>query len=368
MKKILTLSLLGVLSINALAQITVTFSENPGKKNLDYYYAPIEKLANAKTRAERGIVNDSVEIINNKAIIAIPEGQGALRFGFYMGEKNAIDIYAQPGESISIDVSSLNPVKYSMSGTPLIDGISEINEMTFPIEERQRQIMENAKDGEPNQDALQSLYSDYQQKIKEYITNNQNSPAVIVAILNLEGEDMIEAAENLPVEAKSSIVYPLLNRQVNYEKEYLAKEKKQKEMASGNITAPDFTLEDLEGKNVSLSDFRGKWVILDFWGSWCIWCIRGIPELKEAYEKYKDELVIVGVDCNESQEAWRAGVEKYQLPWVNVYCPEGNKLISEYGIQGYPTKAIISPEGKIANITTGHNPEFYNILAELIGR
>lgn len=119
---------------------------------------------------------------------------------------------------------------------------------------------------------------------------------------------------------------------------------------------------------MSLSDFKGKWVILDFWGSWCIWCIKGFPELKEAYEKYNDELVIIGVDCNETEEAWKAGVAKYELPWVNVYCPDGNPLVAEYGIQGFPTKAIIDPEGKIRNITTGHNPDFFTALSNLIGK
>lgn len=145
-------------------------------------------------------------------------------------------------------------------------------------------------------------------------------------------------------------------------------EKKLEALQSGDVEAPNFTLKDLEGKDVSLSDFRGKWVILDFWGSWCPWCIKGFPELKEAYEKYKDELVIIGVDCRESEKDWRAGVEKYQLPWVNVYNPSDSKLTSEYAVPGYPTKAIISPEGIIKNITVGHNPAFFEALTNLLGK
>ena len=134
-----------------------------------------------------------------------------------------------------------------------------------------------------------------------------------------------------------------------------------------NVEAPGFALKDLVGKEISLSDFRGKWVILDFWGSWCIWCIRGIPELKEAYEKYNGKLEIIGIDCKESEEAWRAGVQKYQLNWVNLYNPEGSSLLAEYGVKGFPTKVIVDPEGKIRNITVGHNPEFYTVLSDLLG-
>lgn len=134
------------------------------------------------------------------------------------------------------------------------------------------------------------------------------------------------------------------------------------------VAAPGFKLKNLYGKDISLSDFKGKWVVLDFWGSWCIWCVRGFPELKEAYAKYKDELVIVGIDCGESEADWKAGVAKYELPWVNVYCPQGSSLTAEYGVRGFPTKAIIDPEGNIRNVTIGHNPEFFTILADLIGK
>ncbi|MCH5233622.1 MAG: redoxin domain-containing protein [Muribaculaceae bacterium] len=147
-----------------------------------------------------------------------------------------------------------------------------------------------------------------------------------------------------------------------------ALEEKLEKLQSGDVEAPNFTLKDLDGKDVSLSDFRGKWVILDFWGSWCPWCIKGFPELKEAYEKYAGELVIIGVDCRESQDEWRAGVEKYQLPWVNVYNPADSNLTEEYAVPGYPTKAIINPEGIIKNITVGHDPAFYEALSELLGK
>ncbi|MCH5228429.1 MAG: redoxin domain-containing protein [Muribaculaceae bacterium] len=153
-----------------------------------------------------------------------------------------------------------------------------------------------------------------------------------------------------------------------YAQEPVTEEIEEQDIAYIEVPAPDFTLKDLDGKDVSLSDFRGKWVILDFWGSWCKWCIIGIPELKEAYEKYGDEVVIIGIDCRESEEDWRAGVAKYELPWVNVYNPADSGLTNEYGVQGYPTKAIINPEGIMRNITVGHDPAFYVALKELVGK
>ena len=161
---------------------------------------------------------------------------------------------------------------------------------------------------------------------------------------------------------------PLSAQTDDKEARQLEIERKLEAMQAGNVEAPLFTLKDLSNQEISLSDFRGKWVILDFWGSWCPWCIKGFPELKEAYEKYGDQLVIIGIDCRESEEAWRAGVEKYQLPWVNLYNPQDSKLTEEYNVPGYPTKVIVNPEGIIKNITVGHDPEFYVALSSLLGK
>ena len=166
----------------------------------------------------------------------------------------------------------------------------------------------------------------------------------------------------------SIISIPALAQDNDREAKMREIEERIEKMQSGDVTAPDFRLKDLEGKDVSLKDFRGKWVILDFWGSWCPWCIKGFPELKEAYKEYGDRLVIIGIDCRESVEDWKAGVEKYQLPWVNVYNPQDSKLTDEYSVPGYPTKVIVDPEGKIRNITVGHDPAFFEALASLMGK
>lgn len=132
------------------------------------------------------------------------------------------------------------------------------------------------------------------------------------------------------------------------------------------VAAPNFTLNDINGKPLSLSDLRGKWVILDFWGSWCPWCIKGFPALKEAYKTYEGKVEILGIDCRDSVEVWKDAVKKYELPWLQVYNPGNNDLLEKYEIQGFPTKFIIDPDGNIANVTIGEDPEFFNILKSLV--
>lgn len=173
------------------------------------------------------------------------------------------------------------------------------------------------------------------------------------------------AAELTP-EDKGSVL-PLAEKQAEALRSQMEAYRQWEKMMRGETNAPDFTFKDIDGKDVSLSDFRGKWVVIDFWGAWCGWCIKGFPALKEAYKKYNDRMVVIGVDCNDTPQAWRDAVRKYDLPWVNVYNDQKDgELLMKYGIQGFPTKAIINPEGKLVDLTTGEDPSFYSRLATFL--
>jgi len=140
------------------------------------------------------------------------------------------------------------------------------------------------------------------------------------------------------------------------------------ETVDTGMEAPDFTLNDINGNPLSLSSLRGKFVILDFWGSWCIWCIRGIPEMKKYYAKYEGKFEILGIDCSDTEAKWKETVKEHQMPWLHVYCPEDASVQADYGIEGYPTKIIIDPEGKIVKTIVGEDPEFYTLLDEMFGK
>lgn len=131
------------------------------------------------------------------------------------------------------------------------------------------------------------------------------------------------------------------------------------------IEAPGFTLRDIGGKKLSLSSLRGKYVVLDFWGSWCGWCVKGFPDMKAYYEKYKGKLEMLGIDCNDTEEKWRAAVAQYELPWLHVRDDEQTDVRLLYAVQGYPTKVVVDPDGRIARIFLGENPTFYQYLDEL---
>lgn len=349
---------------SASADITVNLPENCDVKTISYYYAPIKQFASANSRSERGIVSDSVSVSNSKAVIPIPKEENGYMYGLIFDDNN-ITLYSSPVDNVTVDVVTMNPFNYSLSGSDLADGMNELLILEAPIEAKAEELSASGQSDSEEMNKLREQYTSIQ---KDYINSNPEKQASLIALMNLDGKDFISVYETLPANLKSSILFPLVEKQYSGIKKSLEMEKKQQALQSGEVKAPNFTLKDLEGKDVSLSDFKGKWVILDFWGSWCPWCIKGFPELKEAYNKYAGKLEIIGVDCKESESDWKAGVEKYQLPWVNVYNPEGTDILNEYGVQGFPTKAIIDPEGKIRNITVGHDPNFFNVLSELMDK
>ena len=87
--------------------------------------------------------------------------------------------------------------------------------------------------------------------------------------------------------------------------------------------------------------------------------------MKEYYQKYAGKFEILGIDCNDPEERWKVAVEKYELPWLHVYNPRGSKVLDQYEIQGYPTKIIIGPDGKVVKTIIGEDPAFYTFLDQL---
>ena len=140
----------------------------------------------------------------------------------------------------------------------------------------------------------------------------------------------------------------------------------QKSSKQEGTAAPDFTLHDIKGQSFTLSSLRGKYVVLDFWGSWCGWCIKGIPAMKDSYNKYKGKLEIVGIDCQDSEADWKKAVKDHAMPWIQVANGVGASDVARlYRVEGFPTKVIIDPAGKVLKVVVGEDPAFYDYLDQL---
>jgi peroxiredoxin len=114
--------------------------------------------------------------------------------------------------------------------------------------------------------------------------------------------------------------------------------------------AIEFIQNDLTGKPVSLSSFKGKYVLLDFWASWCKPCRIENPNVVKAYNKFKDKnFTILGVSLDQDGEAWKKAVDKDGLTWTHVSDLQSwnNAAAALYHVQSIPQNFLIDPNGKI---------------------
>ncbi|OGX84581.1 TlpA disulfide reductase family protein [Hymenobacter glacialis] len=127
---------------------------------------------------------------------------------------------------------------------------------------------------------------------------------------------------------------------------------KQKTTAIG-AQAPDFVQPTPAGKQVSLADYRGKYVLLDFWASWCSPCRAEHPQMVKVYEAYKNRnFEVLGISFDEGRDRWLKAIADDNLPWTQVADLRGpeNEIYKRYNLQGIPQNFLIDPTGKIVAV------------------
>ncbi|WP_226666927.1 thiol-disulfide oxidoreductase ResA [Metabacillus litoralis] len=126
-----------------------------------------------------------------------------------------------------------------------------------------------------------------------------------------------------------------------------------KERVKVGSEAPDFVLKDLEGNKHQLSDYKGKGVFLNFWGTWCEPCEREMPYMDNQYAYYKDQGVeVLAVNIAESNIAVQTFIDKHNLSFP-VILDKDKQVLNAYGVGPLPTTFLINPEGRVEAITSG---------------
>ena len=137
---------------------------------------------------------------------------------------------------------------------------------------------------------------------------------------------------------------------------------------AGNKVPDISSLNTYDGKRFELASLKGKYVVIDFWGTWCGPCISGMPAMKEYLDKYKSKMEIVGVaQESDNGERWKKFItDKPDYQWHHVLSRKDEDYILKFGVAGFPTKIIVDPEGKIVGRFVGEDDAIYKKLDEIL--
>jgi len=308
-------------------------------------------------------------IVNNQFTLTGEIGQpGSSRMMFkktgevisrYQEQDRMKEYYIEPGTlTLSGDPSNLKSLK--LTGSKTEDEYEELDAKIAPIREEMKPLeaaFMNEKDHEKAA-AIHDKFEPYNARIKkityQFFLDHPNSYVTL---------DMMRfSVSNMSLDSAKQ-VYNAFNDELKATDgaKDIAKNIKQVEAGSPGAMAPVFTKTDINGKQLSLSDFKGKYVMLDFWASWCVPCRKSNPHMIELYNKYKSKgFDVIGIaDDDGKPVVWKAAVTKDNVGiWHNVTRglnwdllrankPNPDDLDQQYGIASIPTKILIGPDGKI---------------------
>lgn len=276
--------------------------------------------------------------------------QNAIRRGYHYS------LYIDRGKNIVVSKDSLHRLEIKHS--PINDQYENYNEyIGGPIQHISALMNEKAKHFTPEQfrdKAVQEslnhefrrLLEERRQKQLQYV---REYPASFFSLVALSENQVREDELSLLDSLFSSLSSELQNSSQG--KAYAARLTAARNTAIGNI-APDFAQLDTCNRTVHLSDFRGKYLLLDFWASWCGPCRAENPFLTQAYARYKEkdfEILGVSLDSQSGRQAWLEAIRKDGVTWPQVSDLKGwnNQAALLYGIRAIPQNYLLDPEGKI---------------------
>jgi len=272
-----------------------------------------------------------------------------------VGEKNFL-IVGKNGDEIDFSTNYADSTDaYQVEGSDDSEKLREFNGMSNQFGQIIKKIQDDySRLTEENPDAKDSIFAvlmtqfqanmtKYADATLKFASANKNSLAGFYAATTLDQSqyesELIAFAEEVKTKfPKNKAVQSFVNKMEGI-----------KPVSVGQI-APEFELNDTEGKLVKLSDFKGKYVLLDFWASWCAPCREENPNIVRQYETFKTKgFTVLGVSLDEDKSDWLKAIKSDRLTWSHVSELKrwDGKVTNQYKVEGIPASFLLDPQGKI---------------------
>ena len=279
--------------------------------------------------------------------------------GFYrlrLGNGQFIHFILQPKDNISISADANTFANnYEISGSPQTIAMKKLNEHVQNSVQQVNQLEQqfvaarenNSSSLDSLQQALQAQYLEIMAKrerdVKAFLDTTSGSLSQLAALGYLDAEQNFETFKKVSEDLIKKYPESKFVIDLNDKVKSMAK------IAVGS-EAPDIAMKNPEGETVSLSSFRGKYVLVDFWAAWCGPCRAENPHLVKVYDKYKNEnFEILGVSLDANRDAWLKAINDDKLPWPQISDLQrwNSPVVKMYNITGIPFSVLLDPEGKI---------------------
>ncbi len=289
-------------------------------------------------------------------------------------EGNQFDFSIEPVNfKIQVD-GNLN--ESHIDGSPINKDFQEIKRILRPVElarekwyERYEQfkLIANPDSNELNKYSIeyQKLEQDETNLAVDYIANHPGSFPSLMALGKFYPRLTLRQIEDLWDNLKESLKQTPLGKELRIQLNSM-------NAVQIGKTAPDFSARDTSGNMVSLSSLKGKYLLLDFWASWCGPCRNENPNVVKAYQKFKDknfEILGVSLDDEHAKEKWLKAIKDDQLTWVQVSDLKGwqSEVAELYHVRGIPQNFLLNPEGVII-ATDLRGEKLLKTLEDILGK
>ena len=384
MKSILLISFL-LLSGYLFAQNTVTIKGNI--QNLDGHqmiinYIKDGKRANEKFTPENGKFEISLSMPDVQEIAVLPYKFGKANIRDSIKKFNysmpSLMVFVSPGDNIAINGDALRIWAAEVSGGKYSADQNQYRKMYDPLVAKEKEIKlaqyellkkDDVDGGAKKKDEMTKLVAESNELIKKFYTENTNNGYAMFKFLQNVKRMPIKDAEALFDSYTSSLQQSSIGQKIN------SNIQKNKNAGVG-AEMIDFVATTLDNKKLDTKTLRGKYVLLDFWGSWCGPCRKSNPHLKELYAKYKSkgfEILGIahemGVVLEANKKSLQKAVDKDGLPWTQILNNEMEEtfdIVKAYNVGGFPTKILIDKKGTIIWRSTGNKEDGLDEMLEKV--